>query len=432
MWTGGPPHVPWKFGGDGHWWGHPGFDRWGRTVTFNDSNAYSAAPDGTNSLQTGGIVTWDYVNRKLEAQPDVPAGTNPQSLTPLTQHTASYVDHNAWSDYVAFGYCYAGRPPETFEIRTAEYNKTAFNGNDYRAVSRHYGNTNGATSYSTSLVCRVAQSPDGTKISHTLNFLTDSPDSSDIAYTVAYTPHPPEVTSVTNNSGTYTVRFDWRTDQEVSRGYTQRGWPDEATDDPPPPRETKLFRLWRSPNGTNEWTPVGTVNANIFSRYNFSTGDWTGTKYWEITDTPGAGTWHYAVTAQEHSGLESRTLSNVFSTAGVQTAAYPSDPKGKKPFYTNSPRWPIYKETKLSTPGQYRLEWAEPDNPLIRYYNIYYSTDSIPKALRKNRIASVPKGTKVYVDWLANPNIDGHYLVTSVDSQGNESSHENRGGITAQ
>jgi hypothetical protein len=281
-----------------------------------------------------------------------------------------------------------------------------------------------STSYDS--IPRVTQSPDGTKLVFHSDFLRKDANTWDLFYAVAYYPHPPEITDITNNSGTYTIRFDWRIGTTNPRGYTKRGWPDEATDNPPPPRETKLFRLWRSNTGTGNWQPVGTVEAGIFSRYDFSTGDWKGNDYWEISDTPETGTWYYAMTAQEWSGLESRTLSNVFSTTRTQTAEYPSDPKGTKKFYFVTPQWPKPTVTKLSAPGQYRIEWQEPDNRMIRYYNIYYTTNPVPKAVQSQRIASVPKGTNTYVDWLAHPTVEGYYLITSVDYQGNESTFAGR------
>ncbi|WP_306549708.1 hypothetical protein [Desulfobulbus sp.] len=418
LWNYMPPRVPWKLEPTNmkHWWGHPGFDRWGRTVTFGDGNGYQLI--NGNLYEFGGPVTWDYKARKLEAQP---AGT----LLPqvLVNKGASYNDHNAWSDYFALSNTGAGKPEEDQWVGTAEYNKTAANKNDFRMVSYHYQNQNGSTSYTWTSNNRIAQSPDGTKISYAITFLTNIANTGDLAYAVAHYPHPPEITSVTDNSGAYTVRFDWRLGTATPRGYTKRGWPNEATDNPPPPRETKLFRVWRSCDKVDDWKPLGTVNADIFSRYDFSTGQWKGNDYWEFTDdSKPSGTCYYAVTAQEHSGLESRTLSNVLSTTGTQTSEYPSDPKGAKPFYLVAPQWPKPTVSKLSTPGQYRLDWEEPANAMIRYYNIYYSTDPIPKAIQSQRIASVPKGTNTYVDWLAHPTSEGHYLITSVDSQGNESS----------
>lgn len=395
LWTAGSAtltNVPWKLEKtarpDYHWWGHPGFDRWGRTVTFNDGNGYWY-PNG--STEYGGPITWDYKNRTLVAEP---GATQPQVLV---RNGGSYVDHNAWSDHFAYAKVGDSDPVTERWVLTAEYDKLA-DVNNWNFVAYHYGNQNGSGNYEWTSNSRVAQSPDGTKISYAITFLTSVPNSGDMVYAVAYYPHPPEITSVTNNSGTYAVRFDWRTDQATSRGYTQRGWPDESMDDPPPPRETKLFRLWRSATGTDGWVPVGTVNADIFSRYDFATGDWTGNKYWEISDTPGAGTWHYAVTAQEHSGLESRTLSNVFSTAGTQTAAYPSDPKGDSDFAT------VYNPTT------------------VRHYNIYAADGTAPTATQQDRIASIPVAAAgEYVDWLGDTAGTTQYLVTAVDTQGNES-----------
>lgn len=331
-----------------------------------------------------------------------------------------HFDWNAWSDFFAASPSSVG--DGTGKITIAKYDGTVKS--DIASAHIREG---GSAAYNS--LPRVTQSPDGTKLVFHSDFLYGIADKWDIFYAVGYYPHPPEITSVTG-SGTYTIRFDWRL-ATTPRGYTTRGWPDEATDAPPPPRETKLFRLWRSPNGTDGWTPVATVDAEIFSRYNFRTGDWSGNDYWTITDTPGAGTWYYAITAQEWSGLESRTLSNVFSTAGTQTATYPGDPKGVIKFYMVAPQWPELTITQLAIPGQYRLDWKEPVNPMIRYYNIYYSNTSTAKAIQNQRIASVPKGTTTYVDWLADPSKIGYYLITSVDTQGNESNFALRGWIKA-
>lgn len=383
------------------YWGHPAFDKWGTKAIVGD---YSDTNKGTRIVERS---------------------SNWNAKTGHVANAGAYDNghHNwaAWSDWVVANET-GGDLIFTNIYSASDSNPVAIADVKRPPMSVQYP-----------ALPRPVQSPDGTKVAfHTVMFHSDYDGDDDdddyisVAVAVAYYPHPPEITSVTNNSGTYTVRFDWRTDQTTSRGYTQRGWPDEAVDDPPPPRETKLFRLWRSANGSTEWEPVGTVDADIFGRYNFATGEWNGNKYWEIADTPKPGTWYYAVTAQEWSGLESHTLSNVFSTAGTQTAIYPSDPKGTKKFYSFAPQWPTPKVTKLSTPGQYRLEWDEPEDPLIRYYNIYYSTNPIPKAIQNQRIASVPRGTKTYVDWLADPAMEGYYLITSVDTQGNESSFAKR------
>jgi hypothetical protein len=303
-----------------------------------------------------------------------------------------HFDWNSWSDY------FAASPSSKLDSFSATGNIKAVlrDGSTTFDVAVPHTREMNSTDYNS--LPRVTQSPDGTKYVFHSDFLQSAANAWDVFYAVAYYPHPPEITSV-SGSGTYTIRWDWRTDQTTSRGYTQRGWPDEATDDPPPPRETKLFRLWRSTTGTSGWTPVTTVNAEIFSRYNFATGVWSGNNYWTVTDTPGAGTFYYAVTAMEHSGLESRVLSNVFSTAGTQTAAYPADPKADDGVTAT------YQSTAK------------------RYYNIYAEDGATPTISQTNRIASVPLAAgESYIDWLGNTAGTTQYAVTAVDTQGNESS----------
>lgn len=346
---------------------HPGFDKWGRLVA------------GLNSQQGNWHGVWD-LNSHTWSKRDIPVvGVGEPGW---------HDDWEAWSDYFSASPAGVGG---SGIIYTHKYD-----GTDSIPVAHAHIRESGSTDYNS--LPRATQSPDGTKIVFHSDFLYNTANAWDVFYAVAYYPHPPEITSVTNNSGTYTIRFDWRTDQSTSRGYTQRGWPDEATDDPPPPRETKLFRLWRSANGASGWEPVGTVDADIFNRYDFSTGDWTGSTYWEISDTPGSGAWYYAVTSQEWSGLESHTLSNVFSTAGSQTAAYPDDPKGDAEFLTTY------------------------NSGIKRHYNIYAADGAAPDISQTDRIASIPvTSERSYVDWLGNSDGSTQYKVTAVDTQGNES-----------
>lgn len=344
---------------------HTAFDRWGVYVAGHNSQQYQA---------------WGVWNLNAHAW------FNANIHTPTW---GWHHDWSAWSDYF-------GASPSAAD--GASNYAVKYNGTDSIAVSNPHIREGGSTDYNT--LPRATQSPDGTKLVYHSDFLSSVADRFDLFSAVAYYPHPPEIISVANNVDTYTVRFDWRTDQPTSRGYTQRGWPSEGVNDPPPPRETKLFRLWRSSTGTSNWTPVATVSSNIFSRYNFSTGAWIGAKYWEVTDTPGAGTYYYAVTSQEWSGLESRTLSNVFSTANVQSFAYPANPKAKSNFNT------VY------------------NSALVRFYNIYALDGANPSAVQNRRIASVPASASTgtaYIDWLGNIAGTTHYIVTAVDSQGNES-----------
>ena len=381
------------------YFGHPDCDRWGKYCIV-----------GLIDDTYQGAYTFDVAS-SIASNVSGRASNKPLSQYYDGQHHS----WKAWSDYVV------GHDTNTSSSYVNRLIANTYTGNSgtVSRIARTYlepGTTGQQViSNNYSAYARPVQSPDGTKVEfttfvfnpYTIDWssangrweLNGSIEST--AYAVAYYPHPPEITQVTNNSGTYTIRFDWRLGT-TPRGYTTRGWPSEATNNPPPPRETKLFRLWRSSTGTGGWTPVGTVNADIFTRYNFATGAWSGNDYWTITDTPGAGTWYYAVTSQEWSGLESRTLSNVFSTAGTQTAAYPSDPKGSTNFCTDF------------------------QSSLTRHYNIYAKDGSTPTAVQTSRIASIPVASpKSFVDWMGNADGSTQYLVTPVDSQGNEGSSLN-------
>jgi hypothetical protein len=156
-----------------------------------------------------------------------------------------------------------------------------------------------------------------------------------------------------------------------------------------------------------------------------------------------SSTKYYAITSLEHCGLESRALSNLWKVvldAGgsvlqqVQFSGYPANPGGKGNFYIAQPPGPlqvnsVHKQAPASAAGQYTITWNAPANKtMIRYYNVYASDGSVPTAIQQHRIASVPassdydgSGSYKYIDWLGNVSGSTKYLVTSVDSQGNES-----------
>jgi len=325
-----------------------------------------------------------------------------------TQGNSWGVQHSGWTGFTDFTVSVSGAGDRVW---TSKYNAI---GHASMICNPHEQNANLHDD------AGVIQSPDGTKVAYISNFcnatysISESfpMDYADIYWAVAYYPYPPEITNCSATGGTITTRFDWRLDQASPRSYTTRGWPDPSVDDPPPPRETELFRLWRSSDGV-AWTPVNTGNADIFTKFDFPTGNvWNGgqTSYWEITDNPGDGTWYYAVTSKEWSGLESRTLSNVFTVTvsggagtGSQSTAYPTVPGGDAGFNTTF------------------------NSGAIRYYNVYASDDGTPSILQTFRIASIPANefsgaTCSWVDWLGLTNGSTQYRVTAVDTLGNESS----------
>ena len=134
-----------------------------------------------------------------------------------------------------------------------------------------------------------------------------------------------------------------------------------------------------------------------------------------FTDNPGNGTWYYALTSEEHSGLESDQLSEVLRvtvSGGVVTASQVVQIKGQKDFWRTAPTAPTnFVVTAEATAGHYRLNWNEPADANAQLYNVYYATAGSPQAIQQQRIASLPVGTSTYLDWLADPSNPGYCLV---------------------
>ncbi len=380
-----------------HYWSHAVPDRWGTHIAYSDAAGSYVAP-GVCDVET-----------------------DTRTAFPNEAKGAQYHAWTGWTDYTT------GTNGAT-NIYSMKYN----DGTTHKNIASIHATTGG-------MFTKPGQSPDGTKTTYRSDFLQPTSVNGDVFFVAAYYPYPPEIIQGNASNGLVNIRFDWRLGQLNPRGYTTRGWPDEHTDTPPPPREIEEFRLWRSPDSYT-WIPVGTVSYDIFSRYDFSDGIWLADDYWEIQDTPSNGTWFYALTAKEWSGLESRALSNVYritlaggSGTGIQSISYPSNPGGDSDFYTTLPNAPgnvvyTHRKTPADMSGQYTIEWSEPaDNNLIRYYNIYAEDGSLPSVHQANRIASIPKnfcneGDCSWVDWLGNLDGSTQYVVTSVDYQGNESS----------
>jgi len=342
------------------YFGHPCFDRWGRYILLGTYTDFPQA--GTRIVDT---TNWSFID----------------SYPLAYGYDGQHHSWAGWTDLVV------GVDPSDMIIYANKF--TGDHTDKIGVANTHHP---GVMVDNYAGYPRPAQSPDGTKVAFAAFWLNHDDDNYPyINWAVAEYPHPPEILSVSSG----TVRFGWNLGTSP-RGYTTRGWPIEGTDNPPPPRETKYFRLWKSPDGINGWKPFGTVQAEIFSRYNFATGVWTGNDYWEITDPAPSG--YYAVTSVEWSGLESRVLSNIVAADGTQLSEYPADPGGDADFTT------AY-------------------NPVIHHhYNIYAADGEIPAAVQQRLIASDARNTKSYLDWLGNPDGSTRYVVTAVDTQGNESS----------
>lgn len=427
---------PWRLDGDpntnSHYLSHFAPDRWGRYII----NAKAAQPPI-------GVNIWD--TRKKD---DVVTFTS----VPHSQHH----DWSAWSDWaINSGSTVPNDNYPTFRINTQNYKdpgsqKTlAFTHTRYNATV--------PTTYDS--LPRPSQSPDGTKAMFHSTFLNATDNAIQLFWTVAYYPYPPEIKGAVKEGNN--VRLTWDFNQgalcssdsqatprtgptpnlTTTRTYATRGWPHETLDCPPSPREIDKFRVWVSSDNST-WTPLGTTTYNNCRGTN-ECGMWTETSWAYDAVQQNNTIRYYAITSLEYSGLESRTLSNVWKvelgadgniTQQDQETIYPSDPGGKSSFYTTRPASPtdvqfVHKLTPAIANGQYTISWKAPTiNNLIRYYNIYAKDKDFPSPIQQSRIASIPAssdysktGIFKYIDWLGATDGSTKYIVTSVDYQGNES-----------
>lgn len=349
---------------------------------------------------------------------------------------------NNWTNQVIFAHNYK----DTNLSKALAYTMHGYNGTD-EVTATYDHNT------------RPVQSPDGTKAMYHGTFLNTVDNQVQIFWTVAYNPYPPEIKSAVKNGASVRLNWDFNQGENCSsssgttprtgptpnftdsRTYATRGWPHETLDCPPSPREIKNFRIWSSDDNSN-WMPIGTTPYNNCSGSN-ECGMWTETSWSYDATQANNTTKYYAITSVEHSGLESKTLSNVWKvttdasgiiTIQVEQTAYPADPGGDSNFYQTKPVDPInqafaYKQAPATADGQYTVSWTAPVNKaLIRYYNIYAQDGEIPDAIQQRRIASISASSDYenddnfsYIDWLGNPNGSTQYKITAVDYQGNES-----------
>jgi hypothetical protein len=407
------------------YWSHFTPDRWGRYALQSNGDA---VPSGSS--------VWDIQHHKYVVY-TFGGGAEHQDWSGFTDFIASSRGDSGSGNF-ADDRLYVAAYNNPGSQQTVAYTHTLFNSNGVWAGA--------ATQYAS--LTRPAQSPDGTKIAFHSTFLNSNDGSVDVLWAVAYYPFPPNRLSAATGGG---VAVEW-----LPAKYTKRGWPyavpnpkkdsagwcalDGAGNEIGEPlyaRETKSYHVWRSPTGTDQWKEVGSVQAQYSATYPESSSMFMlhpvarGRKVDEgnkvrFLDNPGNGTFYYAVTAEEHSGLESRELSEVLRVTvgrGVVTQATVVQPQGQKGFFRAPPPAPSPATFQLAAGSAYRLNWKEPNNHSIRYYNIYYSSAGTPAAVQAQRIASVPVGTSTYLDWLADKARPGFYRVTSVDRQGNEGSN---------
>jgi len=133
----------------------------------------------------------------------------------------------------------------------------------------------------------------------------------------------------------------------------------------------------------------------------------------------------YAVTAEDWSGLESDTTSEILVVSveedGPKLVAQRPGIKG----WDKTPPPAVTGFTAAKEPdedGQYRLKWEKNPAKDLRYYNLYFSTKAKPDVGQKRLIMSPPANMTEYLDWsapLGEKTV--YYAITAVDRQGNES-----------
>ena len=394
-------------------------DRWAHYGIFSKS---SNSPYGTSIA--------DLRDHKYKVTVFTPAIDS-------SYYHAEHNDWNAWSDWSISSTWNSGDYSNGF-VMAQNY----LSSNSQIALAQPFIRYNGTIPTIYQSICRLTQSPDGTKALFHSTFLSNSDDNVQLFWTVAYYPYPPQIQSAAKNSTNVRITFDFNQGTSGSpnltnpRTYATRGWPDEVKSRAPSPREIKSFRVWTSANGTS-WTAAGTTAYSNCSGTN-ECGTWTEEAWtYDYAQTVGT-TRYYAVTSIENSGLESHKLGNVWSvtldgggtiTSSAESVAYPSSPGGVASFYTTAPGVPTSVTATNNGSGKYTITWSAPSpSTLVRYYNIYAQDGSTPSATQARRIASIAatvdyasSGNFTYIDLMGSPSSTTHYVVTSVDFQGNES-----------
>lgn len=386
--TGGSPVNPYNM----PYIGHPSFDRWGK---YGLIGTYTDYPKP-------GTRIWDLSSNTLL----------PNYVLAYGKYDGQHHSWSGWSDYIlAVEPDWPIGSPTAYFINANKWNQEYTEA--FAVVNTNFpgyaGNYNGYP--------RPSQSPDGTKVAFSTVWLNNEVDKYPyISWAVVHYPHPPKIISAAQADTAVRITWGW----DAGNLYTTRGWPDEVNDSPPLPREIKAYHVWTSTD-LADWTELTTTGVPY------------GTNFFDANQPPGT-TRFYAVTSEEHSRLESRTLSNIWQitvdgagviTQSAEASPYPSTPGGVTQFWHKKPDAPwLVTVTPQSTTGHVLLKWEEPADSKIRYYNIYYSTTEslTPDMLtEKTKIASVPVGTSQWLDWNAEPNASRiSYRITSVDRQGNE------------
>lgn len=390
------------------YWSHFVPDRWGRNALF--SNVSSGLPGGSYD-ETVGPGVWDYENHQWTV-PSFGGGAQ----------------HHAWNGFTDWVVSSGGPSDPTGRAAQLLLAGDINDPTSQIVVNNTYSRYDGGTAYNS--LARPGQSPDGTKVAWHSEFL-NARDNVDVYWSVVYKPYPPTDLAAASGAG---VDLEF-----LPPTYTDRRWIDPATGkidevngETLYAREIEQYQIWRSDSPTNGWTTVGSVAAEYDNDLTTNTlrpvvnGDWvSAANKLSFADAPGDGTWYYAITSREHSGLESDELSAVLEVtveSGVVTSSQIVQEQGQTDFWTQAPSAPGGLNVQAqSVAGHNLLTWNATADPMVRLYHIYYSADGQPAAHQSQRVASVAADSSHYLDWLADPASGGTYGITAVDWYGNES-----------
>ncbi|MFH0778960.1 MAG: hypothetical protein V2A71_10120 [Candidatus Eisenbacteria bacterium] len=349
-------------------------------------------PDASRGIPYYSHPAWNYNGTKVAYMGEGSYGSNDYGIhvrdhdnrihlaTLTRQVTGAHLAWDGYDDEWIFGstgdWNGTGRP-KLFKLNTVTPSCTPF--------VNAYTNINGtASTYCSSP--RPAQSPDGTKMLYASSMLQNSDSKPETYIAVARYPYPPRNLLA---SGSSSVTISWQPH--------------------PISRELKGYHVYRS---------VDTDAAFV----ELTTGAVTGRNYTDNTVETGR-TYYYAVTSEEHSGLESDALSEILrvsvSQSGIQWSLHRAE--GLKGWDRTQPSQVGGLAMQQVASGQYRLTWLAPLDRDVRYYNIYYSVEGPPAPTPQRRIASMPGNVTTYLDWLARTDASPYYTVTAVDRAGNES-----------
>lgn len=382
-----------KATGEKFFLGHPGFGRWGEMVCYADYDTQDV-----NGKWSMGSCVYDFINHRPAAGKWI-----------AQSNGVAHCDWEAFADWCVASVYKNKYIPGDDRIECFPYDKIGKN----FVVCYTHNQTHGGKVGNYYNHTRPAQSPDGTKVAWHSSFLNGS-SVSDPYWAVCYYPKPPkELKAEAAEDGG--AKLTWKTPE-----YTKRGWP-KKKDPPPPAREVKAFHIWRAKAAEGPWEEVGSVTVEY--KVNVPRAIMEPQNL-EFVDKVKNGTYYYALTSEEYSTLESNVLSEILKVdvKGKNVTGGKAADAGTKGFWKTPPAAPKnFSAKKGGAAGHYELSWTEPQDDRVRYYNIYYSTGEAPRVDQNNLIASLPLGTAKYLDWLADPDKDGRYAITSVDRYDNES-----------